>query len=30
MPAARNDVTIAEFTMEDYPVVHILWQRGDV
>jgi len=30
MPAARDDVTIAEFTMEDYPVVHILWQRGDL
>ena len=21
-------VTIAEFTMDDYPVVHVLWQRG--
>ncbi len=23
-------VTIAEFTMDDYPVVHVLWQRGDL
>ncbi|MCX6362707.1 MAG: GNAT family N-acetyltransferase [Actinobacteria bacterium] len=30
MPAARNDLTIAEFTMDDYPVVHVLWQRCDL
>ena len=24
------EVTIAEFTMDDYPVVHVLWQRGDL
>jgi ribosomal protein S18 acetylase RimI-like enzyme len=30
MPAARNDITIAEFSMDDYPVVHVLWQRGDL
>jgi len=30
MPAARSDITIAEFTMDDYPVVHVLWQRGDL
>jgi ribosomal protein S18 acetylase RimI-like enzyme len=30
MPAFRDDVTIAEFTMDDYPVVHVLWQRGDL
>ena len=23
-------VTIGEFTMDDYPVVHVLWQRGDL
>jgi ribosomal protein S18 acetylase RimI-like enzyme len=27
----RDDsITIAEFTMDDYPVVHVLWQRGDL
>jgi ribosomal protein S18 acetylase RimI-like enzyme len=30
MPAGSDDVTIAEFTMADYPVVHVLWQRGDL
>ena len=30
MPAARDAVTIAEFAMDDYPVVHVLWQRGDL
>lgn len=30
MPAARDHVTIAELTMGDYPVVHVLWQRGDL
>ena len=30
MPTDRNDTTIAEFTMDDYPVVHVLWQRGDL
>ncbi len=30
MPVSRDDVTIAEFTMDDYPVVHVLWQRGDL
>lgn len=30
MPTDRNDITIAEFTMDDYPVVHVLWQRGDL
>ncbi len=30
MPTDRNDVTIVEFTMDDYPVVHVLWQRGDL
>jgi|GEM_PF-3059372 len=30
MPAVRDDITIAEFTMDDYPVVHVLWQRGDL
>ena len=28
MPAARDDVTIAEFTMDDYAGVHVLGQRG--
>ena len=23
-------ITIREFTMDDYPVVHVLWQRGDL
>jgi ribosomal protein S18 acetylase RimI-like enzyme len=27
----RDDsITIAEFGMDDYPVVHVLWQRGDL
>lgn len=30
MPTDRNDITIAELTMDDYPVVHVLWQRGDL
>jgi len=30
MPTDRNDFTIAEFTMDDYPVIHVLWQRGDL
>ena len=30
MPAARDDISIAEFTIADYPVVHVLWQRGDL
>jgi len=30
MPAARDHVTIAALTMDDYPVVHVLWQRGDL
>jgi ribosomal protein S18 acetylase RimI-like enzyme len=30
MPALGHDITIAEFTMDDYPVVHVLWQRGDL
>ncbi|MCX6373839.1 MAG: GNAT family N-acetyltransferase [Actinobacteria bacterium] len=30
MPAERTTVTIAEFTMDDYPVVHVLWQLGDL
>jgi ribosomal protein S18 acetylase RimI-like enzyme len=30
MRAARDDVTISEFIMDDYPVVHVLWQRGDL
>ena len=23
-------ITIGEFSMDDYPVVHVLWQRGDL
>ena len=23
-------ITIRQFTMDDYPVVHVLWQRGDL
>ena len=30
MPAPGHDITIAEFTMDDYPVVHVLWQRSDL
>jgi ribosomal protein S18 acetylase RimI-like enzyme len=30
MPTAGDDITISEFTMDDYPVVHVLWQRGDL
>ena len=30
MPAARDDITIAEFSMDDYPVVYALWQCGDL
>ena len=30
MPTDRNDITIAEFTMDDFPVLHVLWQRGDL
>ena len=30
MPADRDDISIADFTMDDYPVVHVIWQRGDV
>ena len=30
MPVERTTVTIAEFTMDDYPVVHVLWQLGDL
>ena len=30
MPAARDDITIAEFTMDNFPVIHVLWQRGDL
>ena len=26
----HDSITIAEFTMDDYPVVHVLWQRGDL
>ena len=28
MERQAPEVTIAEFTMDDYPVVHVLWQRG--
>ena len=30
MSAARDAITIAGFTMHDYPVVHALWERGDL
>jgi ribosomal protein S18 acetylase RimI-like enzyme len=30
MPTDRNDITIVEFTMDDFPVLHDLWQRGDL
>ena len=30
MPTVRDDITIAELTMDDYPVVHVLWQRGEL
>jgi len=28
MPAARDDIHISEFDMDDLPVVHVLWQRS--
>jgi ribosomal protein S18 acetylase RimI-like enzyme len=28
MPAARDDIFINEFTIDDFPVVHVLWQRA--
>jgi ribosomal protein S18 acetylase RimI-like enzyme len=28
MPATRDDIVISEFTMDDFPVVHVLWQRA--
>ena len=30
MDQSDHSITIAEFTMDDYPVVHVLWQRGDL
>jgi ribosomal protein S18 acetylase RimI-like enzyme len=30
MPSSRDDVIITEFSMDDYAVVHVLWQRGDL
>jgi ribosomal protein S18 acetylase RimI-like enzyme len=30
MAAADDAITIGEFTMDDYPVVYVLWQRGDL
>jgi len=30
MPTDRNDITIVELTMDDFPVLHDLWQRGDL
>ncbi len=30
MESADHGVTIGEFSMDDYPVVHVLWQRGDL
>jgi len=30
MPTTGGDITIADFAMDDYPVVHVLWQRGDL
>jgi ribosomal protein S18 acetylase RimI-like enzyme len=30
MPATCDDITILEFTMDDYPLVHVLWQRCDL
>ena len=26
----RDNITIAEFRMDDYALVHVLWQRGDL
>ena len=28
MDTARADITISDFTMDDYAVVYVLWQRG--
>jgi ribosomal protein S18 acetylase RimI-like enzyme len=30
MEPQDHGITIGEFTMADYPVVHVLWQRGDL
>jgi ribosomal protein S18 acetylase RimI-like enzyme len=30
MPSVRDHVIITEFSMDDYAVVHVLWQRGDL
>jgi len=30
MPVAADPITITEFTTADYPVVHVLWQRGEL
>lgn len=27
---SETTLTIGEFTMDDFPVVHVLWQRGDL
>ena len=29
-PACRPAVVVEEFSMDDYAVVHVLWQRGDL
>jgi ribosomal protein S18 acetylase RimI-like enzyme len=29
-PTPPRDVTVEEFSMDDYAVVHVLWQRGDL
>jgi len=28
MPAARDDILITEFTMDGFPLIHVLWQRA--
>jgi ribosomal protein S18 acetylase RimI-like enzyme len=28
MSAARDDILINQFTMDDFPVIHVLWQRA--
>jgi hypothetical protein len=30
MPPVRDDITITEFAVDDYPVVNVLRQRGDL
>jgi ribosomal protein S18 acetylase RimI-like enzyme len=30
MATTRSTITIDQFTMDDFPVIHVLWQRADL